>query len=620
MKPSFALLILLATLVAFTNARAAESPSRTSAIAEPDIIVVGAGIAGLSAALEGARDGATVLVVDMASVFGGHAVMSEADLTMVDTPVQRAWGLKDSPDLAYKDFIRWGDDNNREWVRYYVEHSRSEIYDWLTALGVVFDGLRQYPGNSVPRAHKTRGLGLGLVAPVYRVCLANPDISFVWNAQVTDLIVDTAHVVVGAHTRNTRTGETGSYHARAVILATGGFQSNLALVRQHWPQNTPVPERLLAGSGVHSMGSGLELASKVGGAIRNLDHQWNYQRGLPDPRYPGAERGLNVAVGDAIWVNAQGLRFVNEDASSPTTLQALLQQHPATYWAVFDAKAKANIWVSGTGWNRSSIEHWIVDNPKVLKRGNSLAELARQTGLPAAALATTVASYNALLSKGQDTQFKRFDRQLVLGQDLPAPIKGPPFYALQFFPLTRKSMGGIAIDSLGRVIDEGNRPIAGLYAAGEAAGLAGINGKAALEGTFLAPSVLTGRVAGRSAAADISASRNATYPYPSAASAAQSATMSSATSPVMSSATPPAPGGAPTWGNSDCIECHNLTALVATPRPGYWHFERAHQLILERKLECAQCHAEMTPKLDPAQHRINRLSQSQSCSACHASQ
>ena len=125
-------------------------------------------MAGLAAALESARDGATVLVIDMASVFGGHAVMSGADVTMIDTPLQREKGVRDGPDLAFEDFIRWGGDDNREWVRYYVDHSREEIYDWLTAQGVVFDGLRLYPGNRVPRAHTTKGLGLGLVGPVYR--------------------------------------------------------------------------------------------------------------------------------------------------------------------------------------------------------------------------------------------------------------------------------------------------------------------------------------------------------------------------------------------------------------------------------------------------------------------
>jgi uncharacterized protein len=580
--------------------------------AQPDIVVVGAGMAGLAAALESARDGATVLVTDMASVFGGHAVMSGADVTMIDTPLQREKGVRDSPDLAYDDFIRWGGDNDREWVRDYVDHSGGEIYDWLTAQGVVFNGLRLYPGNRLARAHTTQGLGLGLVGPVYRACLANPNISFAWNTEVKDLTVEAGRVT-GVRTRSTRTGETRMYRSHAVILATGGFQSNIALVRQNWPKDTPVPERLLAGSGINSVGSGLELARKVGGAVSNLDHQWNYQRGLPDPRYPGTERGLNAGVNDSLWVNAQGKRFVDEEGSSPETLRALLQQRPATYWVIFDESAKATLYVIGTGWNRASLEHWILSNPDLLKRGDSIRDLAAQTGLPPDTLATTVARYNAMISEGRDIDFGRFGKRAAedpTDRTAPPKIERPPFYALEMFPLTRKSMGGIAIDRLTRVLDSTHRPIVGLYAAGEAAGLAGINGRAALEGTFLGPAVLTGRIAGRTAAAGISPHLLPSDGPSIAASSASS----------MPSAIPLPTAPTPTWSSRDCTGCHNVEALVATPRPGYWHFEHAHRLVLDRKLECAACHGEMSATFDPQQHHINRFLQSKICSNCHASE
>ena len=609
---SIRLAVLNRAIIALACLFVSEPVALATSAVQPDIVVVGAGMAGLAAALEGARDGATVLVIDMASVFGGHAVMSGADITMIDTPLQREKGVRDSPDLAYDDFIRWGTDNDREWVRYYVEHSRDEIYDWLTAQGVVFNGLRLYPGNRLPRAHTTQGLGLGLVGPVYRACLANPNISFAWNTEVKDLILEAGRVT-GVRTRSTRTGETGMYRSHAVILATGGFQSNLALVRQYWPKDTPVPERLLAGSGINSVGSGLELAKKAGGAVSNLDHQWNYQRGLPDPRYPGTERGLNAGVDDSLWVNAQGKRFVDEEGSSPETLRALLQQRPATYWVIFDASAKATLYVIGTGWNQASLEHWILSNPALLKRGDSVPELAAQTGLPPDTLASTVTRYNAMISAGRDIDFGRFGKRAAedsTDRKLPPKIERPPFYALELFPLTRKSMGGIAIDRLTRVLDSAHRPIVGLYAAGEAAGLAGINGRAALEGTFLGPAVLTGRIAGRSAAARISPHLLPTDAPSIAASPASS----------MPAATPLPTAPAPTWSSRDCTGCHNVEALVATPRSGYWHFERAHRLVLDRKLECAECHGEMSATFDPQRHHINRLLQSRICSKCHASE
>src|SRR4051812_45718594 len=92
----------------------------------PDIVVVGAGIAGLTTALEAARGGAAVVVVDIASVFGGHAIVSEGGLSLIGTPLQEKLGVRDSPELAYEDFLRWGEDPNTEWVRIYVDRSRRD--------------------------------------------------------------------------------------------------------------------------------------------------------------------------------------------------------------------------------------------------------------------------------------------------------------------------------------------------------------------------------------------------------------------------------------------------------------------------------------------------------------
>ncbi|MFN0083775.1 MAG: FAD-dependent oxidoreductase [Blastocatellia bacterium] len=104
------------------------APAQHAAAPEADVIIMGAGISGLSAALEAARGGARVVVVDMASVFGGHAVMSEGELSIIDTPLQESRNIRDSPYLAYQDFMEWGEDANAAWMRYYVQHSRREIY------------------------------------------------------------------------------------------------------------------------------------------------------------------------------------------------------------------------------------------------------------------------------------------------------------------------------------------------------------------------------------------------------------------------------------------------------------------------------------------------------------
>ena len=116
---------------------------------DADVIIVGAGISGLSAALDLGRGGANVVVVDMSSVFGGHAVMSQGAVSIVATPEQARAGIKDSPDLAFADFHRWGEVPNTAWVRYYVDHSRRDIYDWLDELGVRYMDVWASYGNSV---------------------------------------------------------------------------------------------------------------------------------------------------------------------------------------------------------------------------------------------------------------------------------------------------------------------------------------------------------------------------------------------------------------------------------------------------------------------------------------
>ncbi len=562
-----------------------------------DVVIVGAGIAGLSAAWEAAQAGARVTVVDMWSVFGGHAVMSHGGLCIVGTPDQEARGIRDSPDLAYEDFVDWGEDARPEWVRYYVQNSRREIYDWLTGMGVTFDAVTPVPGNSVPRFHETRGRGLNLVTPIYKACLAQPGISFRFNLEVTGLVVEGGRVA-GLRGRDMRTGVEQTLRASALVLATGGFQSNLEMVRAHWPAPAPFPPRMLIGSGVNSIGSGHAIAQKAGAVLESLDHQWNYATGLPDPRDATMRRGLNANNPASIWVNAEGRRFVDESASDKFTLPALLAQPGASYWAIFDEAAKREFWVSGSDWGDfATTERMIFRDPRLVKQAPSLDALAERIGVPRAALGQTLARYNALVASGEDKDFARFHAG---SEKRPRPIGSPPFYAVQFFPLSRKSMGGVRIDTGGRVVDKDERPLAGLYAAGELTGLAGINGKAGLEGTFLGPSIVTGRMAGRTAVTEL---RQAGWQKPV-----------TGTPPV----TPAAVAVPERYRRTTyCQSCHNLgAALAEPPRRGYSHFEKVHKVVLERKNDCVSCHAELG-QYHPGAHKIDRVAQVETCRSCH---
>jgi succinate dehydrogenase/fumarate reductase flavoprotein subunit len=458
-----AALVLLLSIALVRRQQVSTRATQSDVPTALDAIVVGGGVAGLSAAYELARGGARVLVVDMASIFGGHAVMATGDLCIVATPYQESQGFHDTPDIAYGDFMTWGEDANPEWVRYYVDHSREEIYDWLVGLGVTFEALGTPAGNSVRRTHRTKGRGIGVVSPIYAECLKQPGITFAWNTRVDRLLTD-GRRVVGVAMTNIRKDEKIEVHGAAVVLATGGFQSNLDMVREFWSRDLPFPARFLIGSGINSLGSGHKIAAAAGAELTRLDHQWNYITGLPDPRFPGTERGLNAANPDSVWVNADGKRFIAERSSPKFGFPALVAQKGSTYWSIFDESTKRAFWVAGSDWGSfDAIDRLIFGNPDLVKSAGSIEELAQKAGLSAAALRATLERYNGMVDKGVDAEFGRFGP----GKSFqPKKVAHPPFYSVQFFPLTRKSMGGVAIDTSCRVLDAGHKIIPGLYAAG----------------------------------------------------------------------------------------------------------------------------------------------------------
>lgn len=466
--------------------------SATASPESPDVIIIGAGIGGLSTAWEAGRQGLRVTVVEMFSVFGGHAVMSEGGLALVATAYQAEKGVEDSPELAIRDFTDWGEDASLPWVEAFAYHSSERVADWLVSLGARFSGLRKQAGNRTARFHENAQRGLGVVAPIYRDCLRYPNIRFEWNTQALQLLRE-GNRVVGVKVRRLRTGSETELRAPTVVVATGGYQSSLKLVRESWPAALPFPENLLLGAGLNAVGSGLELGKEAGAAIERMDHQWNYPWGMLDPRFPGARRGLNARVPNSIWVNTQGVRFVNEVLNARDTLAALLRQNPSRYWAIFDSQGKRSMSVAGTHWAQyARVEAQLIENPEITAKAETLEALAAKIGVPVDTFTATVARYNQMVDGGDDFDFHRFGPGAAdprkINDRMQAPprrIETPPYYAIPMGPLTRKSMGGLRVDLQCRVLTASGDPIEGLYAVGEVTGFGGINGKAGLKGLFL---------------------------------------------------------------------------------------------------------------------------------------
>jgi len=578
-------LSLAAALLAACGGASAAPPTPAPTVAAPakppppppvmqdPIIVVGAGAAGLAAAVEAAGAGARVVLIDRSTVFGGHAVDSDGGVAMVGTPLQQAVRLTDTPALAAEDLMTSGQDADEDWVRRYAERSRPDVYDWLTAMGVEFTGVIQLPGNRVARYHRTRDGGLGLVAAMYRNALAL-GVELRTSEDVNDLIIDEGRVV-GVRTRGIRDGRDRMRRATAVILATGGFESDLERVRQNWPRGTTPPDRVLTGSGRNSRGDGIDLARQARAALHRMDHQWNIATGLPDPRNPDGERGLEAVVPRSIWLNRLGRRFVDENAGVRVTYPAVLHQPGGYFLAVVDADGARALSIAAPDWgDPGRIDREVLQNSLLVARGNDLRALARAAGIPSARLRRAVAVLNA--SGG------------------PFRIERAPFYAIRLFPLARTSLGGVAVDENAQVVNQDGDPVPGLYAAGEVTGYAGINGRAALEGTLLGPSVLMGRIAGRSAAARATPMRP-----PHAVSNVHVEARSA------------------DFADSTCTRCHPIEAL-SLERTGWQHLAAAHRRVRAESIPCSECHADMYPYREQ-QHRRDRLLESTTCRRCHES-
>jgi len=566
--------------------------------ADTDVIVIGGGIAGLSAALEASASGADVMIIEIASVAGGHAVKA-GGFALVGTPVQARKGYADSPDLAYDDLMSWGEDADPDWVRLFVDHARSEIYDWLTGFGVKFTILLDTPEDSVPRFHFAGGAAVRVVVPMLREAMQRENLQFVMNAEARNLArAETGLFKVRTRsTRSTRTDIAREYLAPVVIIAAGGFQSNLDMVRDNFrvgdSPHAGAPRHLLIGSGRYATGTGLRLGQGVGAKLVRMDRQVTFVNGLPDPRHP--QHGLHVENPAGIRVAANGRRFVNESASAKVLEAAVMNLDQRMHWLIFDARGLKKLRIRGAVWlNRATIAREILDNPEVVRKAGSIQALATATGLPGVALQETIDRYNDFVTNGEDADFGRFGPTSQHAPTVPPAIGVSPFYAFRLLPMTRKSMGGLAIDTNAQVIGHDNRPIEGLFAAGEVTGVAGINGSHGGFGTFLAPSVLTGRIAGRHAAAR--------------ARLANTVRRADSRKPASS---PGEPEDAFSMMGADQVR-----RLLERRRTGYWHWERSHAIVLERGLSCTDCHSRDWPTV-PAVTQKQSMRQLETCVRCH---
>ncbi len=525
---------------------------------EADVVVIGGGLAGMVAALELLDAGKSVVLLDRASRdrFGGLARWSFGGIFFVDSPEQRKSGIKDSVDLAMRDWVRYGELDPNDlwpyrWAEAYVNRCTEEVRGWLRQRDVrLFRAVnwteRGYfvPGNSVPRFHIVWGTGEGIVLPLVPRLEEHEKagrLRLHFDHSV-DSLTQEAGTVVGCQ----GTSHAGAFEAKgdAVVIAAGGIAGSQDKVRSIWPRDQwgEPPEPMLNGSMPEADGRLLELAEGLGANITHLEKMWNYAAGVRhwEPLFPNHGLSL-VPAKSPLWVNYQGRRFVDPPlvGSFDTLLliDRICREKKKYSWQIMNRRiANKEFAVSGAEFNPAVRAKKLGAFILRLLRGNgeqvqefidhcpdfvtaqSVPELAEKmnalTGssdVDATILKREIADYDANIERGprlqNDDQLRRIahcrqylgDRIRTCKNAKIFDARSMPLIAIRTQILTRKSLGGIQVDLDARVLDRQGNSVPNLFAVGESCGFGGggMHGKRALEGAFLGGCVYSGRVAAR---------------------------------------------------------------------------------------------------------------------------
>jgi fumarate reductase flavoprotein subunit len=440
-----------------------------------DVVVIGAGGAGLSAAIVAAEAGASVLVLEKMPIIGGNTQLAAGAMNAAGTRLQAQQGIKDDWRLMYDDTMKGGHDRNQvELVEIMTKGSAGAI-DWLAGLGAKFtDHLSRSGGQSANRTFEPEGggsFGPYITRVLLNAALARK-VAIRRHAKVLEILQRPDGAVRGVLVQDRR-GAVYTVEAKAIVIASGGYGSSPEKMAKFKPAYVQFTSTGQPGT----TGDALEFADKAGAEIFDLD-----QIQIHPTQAVGAKTLISEdmrAMG-AILVNRDGKRFVNELTTRDRASMAVLAQPGQTAFVVFDQDIRQA---------RSIVEGYF--HLELVKEGDTLAALAASAGLDAGNLAKTVESYNGYVVAKKDPEFGK--------ADLPRQISRPRFYAIAVKPGIHFTMGGIRINGRTQVMSKQKQPIPGLFAAGEVTG--GVHGGNRIGGNSMTALFTFGPMAGLEAAA-----------------------------------------------------------------------------------------------------------------------
>ena len=460
-----------------------------------DLVIVGAGTAGLPAAIFAAQRGAKVILLEAAGQIGGTLHLSTGQMSAAGTRLQRAKGIKDTPDMHYDDVMRISRGTADPVLTRLAVDAAAETFDWLMDRG--FAPIDEHPilglGHepySERRYYWGAEGGRTILATLRRdfdPLVTSGKVDLLLQTPVTALLTSDAGAIEGVRIQSA--DRERIVRGRHVLLTCGGYASNTEMFERlsgyRDYADTAYP---------YSMGAGLELGVSVGGVLRGRENYLcNFGSILTDSGFPGKFLGRFTVVPQRrqpweVFVNAYGERFIREDEPSFDKREhALLKQPDIRYWIIFDEQIFSTAPPGVGGWSREQmreafgVHSWF-------QKADSLQALAEASGIDPQGLARTIEAYNAGVSSGTDPWGREHN---------PLPILKPPFYAIRHQGHSTTSTVGLAVDGALRVIRPGGQPITNLYAAGELLGAGQTQGKSFVGGMMITPALSFGRLLGQ---------------------------------------------------------------------------------------------------------------------------
>ena len=497
-------------------------------IMDADVVVIGAGGAGMSAAIEAADAGKKVVIIETAAMAGGNTTRATGGMNAGNTPVQdtnefaqtagvektleaaKAFdsltelaatvsqqyadyqatpeGYFDTVELFMLDTLVGGKNlNNVELVNTLATNSADGI-EWLKSVGVDLSAVGSFGGASVMRIHKpvnaegkTIAVGSYMI-PLLETACTDRDVEILYNAHASEITVDENGAVTGV------VAEGYTVNTTAVIVATGGFGANPEMLAQYSNGQFDNIENMSSTNDLSIQGDGINMATKIGAQVVAMGSMQVLP--IADP-----ENGDTKTIGGSstgLYVNKEGLRFVDESENRNNMVAAISKQTDSQYYVI---SSEENNGIDADGYNMMglSLEN-LLESGKVIK-ADTIAELAEKISIDPVTLQTTIDKFNIAATTKVDAEFGRIiynpdfvneGASLVIGEG--------PYYACLRSPAVHITKGGILIDESSRVLDENNEQISGLYAAGETTGGMYMKG--------LGNSIYTGRIAGETIIAD----------------------------------------------------------------------------------------------------------------------